>query len=127
MGCRDALLRRVPAQPSMINTDRGTPSSAAFSPSSEDRGISVWIRRLLDEPTDPIAVLDNALDGLAELWAQVAFGVGMDVVHVPLEGNYAHGNIYAPAAWSKSQVKRACKELAGDAAWVREPAVDAGS
>lgn len=81
----DALLRRIPDRPAQwTKRSDGTarPSSASMKPSSEDGSLSVNVRRLLDDPTDPTSVL-NGLSGfgLAEFEAAVPRTNGLEVEH----------------------------------------------
>jgi len=93
----DALLRRIPDRPAQwTKRSDGTarPSSASMKPSSEDGGLSVDVRRLLDDPTDPTSVL-NGLSGfgLVEFEAAVPRTNGLEVEHTPLSENHAHADI----------------------------------
>jgi len=120
----DALLRRVRSQPAMVRQtgDRLRPSSAAFKPSTDGGGVSVDVRRLLPDRTDPTSVLaERPSDGLAEVRAATVRGCGLDVLHDPTEGNVAHANIVGLVRLSKSLQKRARRTLAEACVWVREP------
>jgi len=123
----DALLRRIPDRPEQLWTKRadGTtrPTSASMKPSSEDGGLSVDVRRLLPDPTDPISVLGGEAGlGLAEFPAAVPRANGLEVEHTPLEGNDAHADIRGFDEMSRNEAKRAQKALAEAAAWVQMPA-----
>lgn len=123
----DALLRRIPDRPEQLWTTRadGTPrpTSVSMKPSSVDGALSVDVRRLLPDPTDPISVLgDHAGLGLAEFAAAVPRAGGLEVEHTPLEGNDAHADIRGFDEMSRSEAKRAQKALAEAAAWVQLPA-----
>jgi hypothetical protein len=126
IGGQDVLLRRVPDQPALWTTaEDGTirPSSAAMKPAGEDGGLSVDVRRLLPDPRNPLSVLSELPShGLAELRATQVRDQGLEVIHDPLPDNYAHANIVGFGEMSRSQAKRAQKELARAAAWVRMPA-----
>lgn len=120
----DALLRRVPDQPSMISRQAGTvrPTSGAFQPARVDGGLSVDIRRLLADPRAPELVLGNRPeDGLVELLARVPRGAGLDVEHAPLATNAAHANVLGWDRFSRTARKRIQRELALATAWVRQP------
>lgn len=121
----DALLRRVPDNPDLVKRKGAVvrPSSVAFKPSDTDGGISVDVRRLLDDPTDPLAVLDGLpTHGLVELRASVVRDNGHTVHHAPLDGNPAHANIILQDGLDKKEQARAQRELALASAWIREPA-----
>ncbi len=123
----DALLRRIPDRPEQLWTKRadGTtrPTSASMKPSSEDGRLSVDVRRLLPNPTDPTSVLGvEAGLGLAEFAAAVPRANGLEVELSPLEQNEAHADIRGFDVMSKKQAKRAQKALAEAAAWVQMPA-----
>lgn len=121
----DALLRRVPSNPDMWS--RGAdgsirPSSAAFAPHPDDLKLSVDMRRLIADPADPCAVLDqDHRAGLSELFARLPRSLGLDVVHAPLRGNRAHANVDGFEALSRGPRKRVQKELAKGATWIRMP------
>ncbi len=94
-----------------------------MKPSSEDGGLSVDVRRLLGDPSDPASVLpSDAGLGLAEFAAAVPRANRLEVAHAPLEGNGAHADIRGFAEMSRKEAKRAQKALAEAAAWVRMPA-----
>ena len=86
----DALLRRVPINPSYIKAD-GSVTSFAFKPRREDTdGLSVDLERLT---TREKAVLDRHKFRLARLVAQVPLSLGLTCVHSPTEENPAHSLI----------------------------------
>jgi len=101
----DALLRRVPNQPSMFTRKGGTlrPSSGAFQPTRADDGVS----------------LD---DGLVELLARVPREHALDVHHTPQEENPAHADIIGWRKFPREVQKRKQRELARSCVWIREPA-----
>lgn len=122
----DALLRRVPNNPQ--HWERAIDgslrvSSAVFARSKEDAGVSVDVRRLLDDPGQPeLALSDRVEHGLIEFTAARVRRQGLDVEHAPVPGNYAHANII-DFPESKKERKRVRLELAkGPYAWVRHPA-----
>lgn len=121
----DALLRRIPDRPAQwTKRSDGTarPTSASMKPSSEDGGLSVDVRRLLDDPTDPTSVLNGLSEfGLAEFEAAVPRTNGLEVEHTPLSENHAHADIRGFEAMSKKDAKRAQKALAEAAAWIQMP------
>lgn len=84
----DLLLRRIPDQPEAMWTRKGgmlRPSSAALKPSQIDCGLSVDVRRLLEDPGAPTSVLgDRTGDGLIEFEAGDPRAAGLDVQHAPL-------------------------------------------
>lgn len=120
----DALLRRVANHPDMVKRGEGRPTSAAFKPSERDGGLSVDVRRLLPDATDPTSVLDQYPEhGLVELRAAAPRELGLDVIHDPLPENYAHANIVPEAQMDRAAQRRAYRELARRCtAWVRLPA-----
>jgi hypothetical protein len=122
----DCLLRRVANRPDLVKRDGGVvrPSSVAFRPAGEDDKISVEVRRLLENPSDPLSTLADYPDhGLVEFRAGVPRGLGLDVEHDPLPGNNAHGNIVGLSGLARPERKRLFRELALHAVWVRQPAV----
>jgi hypothetical protein len=122
----DWLLRRVANRPDLIKRDGDAvrPSSVAFRPAGQDGKISVDIRNLLEDPSDPVAVLEDHPDhGLVELRAGVPRSLGMEVEHDPLPDNNAHGNIVGVDALARAERKRVSRELALRAVWIRQPAV----
>lgn len=122
----DCLLRRVANRPDLVKRDGDIvrPSSVAFNPAREDGNISVEIRKLLEDPTQPLAVLSEFPEhGLVELRAEAPRGLGLEVVHDPLPDNEAHGNIIGLADMARAERKRLTRELALRAVWIREPAV----
>src|SRR5579875_945278 len=94
---RDWLLRRIPDQPERMWTRKCgvlRPSSAALKPASQDRGMSVDVRRLLRDPSRPTSVLgDRADDGLVEFQAATPRHAGLDVIHTPLRHRYSHADV----------------------------------
>jgi hypothetical protein len=60
--------------------------------------------------------------GLAEFFAVVAYDQGLDVLHAPLPDNEAHANVVGFDRMTGNRAKRAQRELAKAAAWVRMPA-----
>lgn len=132
IGDGDALLRRVANRPNMVKREGDVvrPTSAVFNPAREDGGVSVDVRRLLADPSDPVSVLDSTPEhGLVELRAAVPRGLGLDldVVHAPEPGNPAHANIVGLPELQKAARKRASRELALACAWVRQPGLAAGA
>ena len=122
----DCLLRRVANHPDLVKRDGGVvrPSSVAFRPANEDDKISVEIRKLLEEPANPLSTLAEHPDhGLVEFRAELPRSLGLDVEHDPLPGNHAHGNIVGMSELARSERKRLSRELALRAVWVRQPAV----
>mgnify|MGYP000274084536 CR=1 FL=1 len=72
----DALLRRVADRPGDLwsRQDDGTirPTSVAFKPHPDDNKVSVELRRLLADPTNPMTALDQYPEhGLVELVAAI--------------------------------------------------------
>ena len=125
----DALLRRVANKPDMVKRDGQAvrPTSAVFKPASEDGGISVDVRKLLVDPTEPLSVLTETPEhGLVELRARVPRANQLDVVHTPQAGNPAHADIVNLGDLSRPLQKRARRELALASVWVRQPAVALG-
>jgi hypothetical protein len=122
----DLLLRRIPDQPEAMWTRKGgvlRPSSAALKPSQIDRGLSVDVRRLLEDPGAPTSVLsDHPSDGLIEFEAREPRRAGLDVQHAPLPGRYSHADVVGFEWLSKPAAQRLRRELAKRAAWVRQPA-----
>lgn len=119
----DALLRRVPDDPNLVKQVGPVrrPTSAAFKPAGADGCISVWIRRLLENP-DPTSVLAGRPSaGLVEFTRGTVVALGLDAVHAPLPGDPAHGNVVPPDDMPKQEIKRATRELALRCAWIREP------
>jgi hypothetical protein len=124
IGDGEALLRRIANKPNMLKRDGDVvrPTSAAFKPAGSDGGVSVDVRSLLPDPGVPTSVL--ALfpgQGLVELSARGVRERALDVVHAPLSDNDAHANIIGWDRMSKPDQKRAQRELALAAAWVRQP------
>lgn len=125
---QEALLRRIPNVPNLWtegSDGQVRVSSAAMSPSTEDGGLSVNVRRLLECPADPAdEMLGESVDGvgLAEFFASVAYDQGLDVEHAPLPDNWAHANVAGFHQMTRNRAKRAQRELAKAAAWVRMPA-----
>lgn len=120
----DALLRRIPDKPDMwTDGEVVRPSSAAMKPADADGGLSVSIRRLLDDPAEPLSALDGQPDGygLTEIHARDAFDLELDVEHAPLPEDIAHANICGFDRFTKSRAKRLQKELALAAVWIRMP------
>ncbi len=123
----DALLRRVPNRPSMFTRKGGTlrPSSGAFQPTRADDGVSVDVRRLLPDPSDPECALRGRLDdGLVELLARVPREHALDVHHTPQEENPAHADIIGWRKFPREVQKRKQRELALSCVWVRQPAAE---
>ena len=120
----DALLRRVANKPNMFKHEGAVvrPSSAAFKPAGQDGGISVDVRRLLPDPSDPLSPLEGLPEhGLVELRATVPRANGHDVVHAPLKDNDAHANIFPAAGLGKADQRRAQREMALASVWIRQP------
>lgn len=123
----DALLRRIADRPeemwSRMADGTARPSSASMKPHPSDRGLSVDVRRLLPDRTQPTSVLDaTPAHGLVEFRAADAFDLNLKVQHGPLPENTAHANVTGFDGMGKSAAKRAQKELAKTAAWVCMPA-----
>jgi len=123
----DALLRRVKDDPNLW-TEKGGElrvSSAAMSPHPEDQALSVDVRRLIPDPRDPLTapsvVAGEVADGVVELFARAAERLGLAVKHEPLPENYAHADITGFDQMRRKEAKRAQRELAKTASWVREP------
>jgi hypothetical protein len=111
----DALLRRVANNPHMWTDEEGIrPSSAAMKPADVDGGLSVSMRRLLENPSEPLSALEGHPDGcgLTELHARDAFDLELDVEHTPLPDDFAHANICGFNRFSKSRAKRLQRKLA---------------
>lgn len=122
----DCLLRRVANRPDLVKRDGDVvrPSSVAFRPAGLDDKISVEIRKLLKEPSDPLSTLaDHPDHGLVEFRAGLPRSLGLDVEHDPLPDNDAHGNIVGLGGLARSERKRLSREMALRAVWVRQPAV----
>ena len=121
-------MRRIPNVPNLWTEGSHGQirvSSAAMSPSTEDGGLSVNVRRLLDCPADPAdEMLGSSIDGsgLAEFFASVAYSQQLDVEHAPLPDNKAHANVAGFHRMTGNRAKRAQRELAKAAAWIRMPA-----
>jgi hypothetical protein len=123
----DALLRRVKDHPGKlwILEQDGTkrPTSGAMKPAASDDGLSVDVRRLLEDPADPLSSLAGDSDaGLVEFRANVPRLLGLDVEHAPTAVNPAHANVVGLEHLSRSKSQRARKTLAERAVWVKEPA-----
>lgn len=124
----DALLRRVTNDPNLWTRKEGRlrVSSAAMSPHPEDGLLSVDARKLIPEPSDPLTApcLDQGApeDGLAELVTRVVLDLGLSANHDAQPDNPAHVNIKGFETMSAKQAKRAQRELAKKATWIREPA-----
>lgn len=122
----DALLRRVadnPYQWKRAADGSIRPTSPTMKPHSDDGGLSVDVRRLLDDPKQPQSVLAELPGhGLVEFRARVPRSHGLAVDHDPLPENYAHGNITGFAELPPKEAKRIQKEMAKAATWVRMPA-----
>jgi hypothetical protein len=122
----DWLLRRIPDQPEQMWTrKRGVlrPSSAALKPAGENRGMSVDVRRLLDDPSNPASALsDRQHDGLVEFQAAIPRQAGLDVAHTPLPERYSHADVLGFEKLAPAQSLRFRRELARQAAWVKLPA-----
>lgn len=101
-------------------------SSAAMSPHPRDQALSVDVRRLIPDPRNPLTapsvVAGEAADGVAELFARAAEALGLTVEHDPLRDNRAHAGITGFDQMRPGVAKRAQRELAKSATWVREPA-----
>lgn len=94
IGNEDFLLRRIPISPSYIKPD-GSITSFAFSLRKGEDGISVDLERLADYNT---AIQDKTKFRLAKINAgfiRNEIGDGLDCIHNPLPGNYAHSLITA--------------------------------
>lgn len=126
IGDGDWLLRRVPDQPERMWTRKAgvlRPSSAALKPSSIDGGLSVDVRRLLEDPSAPTSALEDRVDdGLVEFRAAEPRAAGLDVQHAPLPDRFSHANVVGFDGLAKVDEKRFRRELAKHAAWVQEPA-----
>ncbi len=123
----DALLRRVKDQPGALwvleKDGRKRPTSGAMKPSASNRGLSVDVRRLLENPTEPRSSLAEGPEaGLVEFRAKVPRALGLEVEHEPIDANPAHANVVGFERLSRSQSQRARKTLAERAVWVQEPA-----
>ncbi len=123
----DALLRRIKDHPGALwileKDGRKRPTSGAMKPSSSDGGVSVDVRRLLEDPTEPLSSLaEDAECGLVEFRAKVPRALGLGVEHEPTAANPAHANVVGFEGFSRSQSQRARKTLAERAVWVKEPA-----
>ncbi len=123
----DWLLRRILDQPERMWTRQEDgalrPSSAAFKPAQVDGGLSVDVRRLLPDPSNPTSVLDDQHDsGLVEFNAAQARKASLDVVHTPLTERYSHADVVGFAGLAKPVAKRLQRELAKRAVWVKHPA-----
>jgi len=122
----DALLRRIPDQRGNMWTRKNgrlRPSSAALKPSDSAAGLSVNVRRLLPNPSDPASALGKRMDdGLVEFPAAVPRAAGLDVMHAPLPDRYSRANVIGWAQLDKPAAKRIQRELALRAAWVKHPA-----
>lgn len=123
----DALLRRVKDHPGALwildDNGRKRPTSGAMKPATTDGGVSVDVRRLLDDPTEPLSSLEGDLDaGLVEFRASVPRLLGLAVEHMPIAANPAHANVFGFEKLSRSKSQRVRKTLAERAVWVKEPA-----
>ena len=122
----DWLLRRIPDQPERMWTRKGgvlRPSSAALKPSSIDEGLSVDVRRLVADPSEPTSVLGDRGDvGLVEFQAAQPRAAGLDVVHTPLPDRYSHADVVGFELLEKAVAKRFRRELAKSVVWVKQPA-----
>ncbi len=93
-----------------------------MKPSTEDEGLSVDVRRLLEDPANPVTVLaEHPGHGLAQLVARTARDLGLEVEHDPLPHNEAHASIVGFTKVSKTQAKRKQRRLAEAAAWIQMP------
>jgi len=123
----DALLRRIPDQnPQMWITRNGVtrPTSAAMNPSSDDGGLSVDVRRLLADPTQPLSVIAGLPShGLVEFHAKLPRDLGLDVEHQPLPQRPSHANVVRFPEDDKAR-HRVRQRLAKSSrlAWVQMPA-----
>lgn len=119
----DALLRRIPDQPSMWTRKGGgvRPTSASLQPSDDDGGLSVDVRRLISDPAAPTSVLgEHPLHGLVEFAAGAVRQLDLEVEHAPLSGRYSHANVTGfPAGTAESL--RVRRNLAKTAVWVQMP------
>jgi hypothetical protein len=72
----------VANHPDLVKRDGDVvrPSSVAFRPAGQDDKISVEIRKLLDDPADPLSTLIGHPDhGLVEFRAELPRSLGLDV------------------------------------------------
>lgn len=88
---KDGLLRRIIIHPSYIKADNKM-TSFAFKPrkNADYDGISVDLERLT---TYQVAIKDKNKFRLARLEASIPMSLGLECVHAPIAGNYAHSLI----------------------------------
>jgi hypothetical protein len=92
IGNEDFLLRRIPVYPPYTKPD-GSITSFAFTLKKGEDGISTDLERLADKD---VSVMDKSKFRLARInvgYIRNDINDGLDCIHSPLPGNYAHSLI----------------------------------